>query len=117
MANNSSHDRHRSSSALDPPRSAEELLHQYAAGERFFLDAEIPEGSSLRDAVLVVVFVDENRYFRLAGATSLLGFMASFYPGFFRRLIDRFHPEDQSPGGVGMDGEGRKVRSTSPAGP
>jgi len=45
-----------------------------------------------------VTYVDESRYFRLAGATSLLAFMGSFFPGFFRKLIDRYNPDDQQSG-------------------
>jgi uncharacterized protein YjbI with pentapeptide repeats len=36
----------------DPPQSAEELLRRYAAGERFFPDAEIPDYSSLQEVDL-----------------------------------------------------------------
>jgi uncharacterized protein YjbI with pentapeptide repeats len=52
MSNNSSHNRHDPKSAYQPPRSAEELVRRYAAGERYFSEVDIPENSSLRDAVL-----------------------------------------------------------------
>jgi len=34
------------------PTSSEELVREYAAGQRLFRDADIPEGSSLQNAVL-----------------------------------------------------------------
>ena len=39
-------------SGYEPPRSAEEILRRYAAGERVFRDADLPEGSSFRGATL-----------------------------------------------------------------
>jgi hypothetical protein len=52
MTSNLSDDRERSPAAYEPPQSAEELLRRYSEGERFFPEADIPEDSSLRDAVL-----------------------------------------------------------------
>ena len=43
---------HGQDSASGGPQSTDELLRRYAAGERFFLEADIPEGSSLQNAVL-----------------------------------------------------------------
>jgi uncharacterized protein YjbI with pentapeptide repeats len=41
------------------PTSSEELLREYAAGQRLFRDADIPDGSSLQNAVLAgAVFKD-----------------------------------------------------------
>jgi hypothetical protein len=51
-----------------------------------------------------VSYVDESRYFRLAGAASLLGFMGSCFPGFFRKLLDRYNPEDQGSGSLPSGG-------------
>jgi uncharacterized protein YjbI with pentapeptide repeats len=59
MADDSSDSRNRRPAEDEPPRSSEELLRRYAAGERFFPDADIPEYSSLREAVLAgAVFKD-----------------------------------------------------------
>lgn len=45
--------------AYAPPMSAAELLRRYAAGERYFPDADIPENASLRGAVLAgAIFKD-----------------------------------------------------------
>jgi hypothetical protein len=42
-----------------PPHSAEELLRRYSDGERFFPDADIPDNSSLRGAILAgAIFQD-----------------------------------------------------------
>ena len=43
---------HVTSSGYCAPESAEELLLRYAAGERFFPNADIPDGSSLELATL-----------------------------------------------------------------
>ena len=41
-----------------PPETAEELLRRYAAGERYFPETDIPDGSSLEGAALAgAVFV------------------------------------------------------------
>src|SRR5258708_1764705 len=52
MGSTSSQDHDNPPAAYEPPRSAEELLRRYTAGERYFPEADIPENSSLRDAVL-----------------------------------------------------------------
>lgn len=52
MENKPSQFRNSLPTGYEPPRSAEELLRRYAAGERFFPEADIPEDSSLREAVL-----------------------------------------------------------------
>jgi uncharacterized protein YjbI with pentapeptide repeats len=41
-----------SSTDYQPPKSADELLRRYAAGERYFAEADIPEGSDLRNSTL-----------------------------------------------------------------
>jgi uncharacterized protein YjbI with pentapeptide repeats len=41
-----------SSPDYQPPQSAEELLRRYAAGERYFVEADIPDGSDLRNSTL-----------------------------------------------------------------
>lgn len=43
---------HLTSPDYTPPQSAQELLHRYAAGERYFPNADIPDGSSLDGATL-----------------------------------------------------------------
>ncbi len=52
MSNTALGDSHHLPPGYSPPQSAEELLRRYAAGERYFPDADIPDRSSLRGATL-----------------------------------------------------------------
>ncbi len=43
-----------------PPESADELLHRYAAGERYFWDVDIPEKSDFRNSMLADATFDHG---------------------------------------------------------
>jgi uncharacterized protein YjbI with pentapeptide repeats len=48
------------SSDYQPPKSAEELLRRYAAGERYFAKADIPDTSDLRNSTLADASFDQG---------------------------------------------------------
>jgi uncharacterized protein YjbI with pentapeptide repeats len=43
-----------------PPRSADELVQRYNAGERYFRDVDIPDGSDLRKSTLAGATFDHG---------------------------------------------------------